>query len=95
MHDSRCNNEAQISRSTYILYTEFPYGVVHKDSEVFHCHPHISIHPAALIWPVLVTLVLGEMVTAMIQQIPVQEYLPRNVFKLLPFLRQYGGGTVE
>lgn len=43
---------------TYILYAELAYGVVHEDGEVFYCHPHIPIGPAALIWPVLITLVL-------------------------------------
>ncbi len=41
-----------------MLYTELAYGVVHKDSEVFYCHPHIPIGPTTLIRPVLVTLVL-------------------------------------
>lgn len=45
-------------RSTYVLDTEFTYGVIHQDGEVFNSHPHIAIHPAALIGPVLVTLVL-------------------------------------
>lgn len=43
---------------TYILYTELADGVVHQYSKVLHCHPHIPIHPTALVWPVLVTLVL-------------------------------------
>lgn len=57
------------SVETHVLYTEFAYGVVNKDSEVFYCHPHIPIGPAALIWPVLVTLVLGKVMTAIIQLI--------------------------
>lgn len=43
---------------TYILHTELAYSVVHQDSEVIDCYPHISIRPATLVWPVLVTLVL-------------------------------------
>lgn len=43
---------------TYILHTEFANGVVHQYSEVLHCHPDISVHPAAFFWPILKTLVL-------------------------------------
>lgn len=46
------------SRSTHVLNAEFAYGVIHQDSEVFHGHPHVPVHPAALVGPVLVTLVL-------------------------------------
>lgn len=74
MHDSASflpmNRELEkASLETHVLYTEFAYGVVNEDSEVFYCHPHIPIGPAALIWPVLVTLVLGKVMTAIIQLI--------------------------
>lgn len=49
-------------RNTYVLDTELAYGVIHEDSEVFNRHPHVPVHPAALIRPVLVTLVLHNTV---------------------------------
>lgn len=52
------NKNYTVFFETHILYTELANGVVHQDSEVFNCHPHIPICPTALIWPVLVTLVL-------------------------------------
>lgn len=50
----------ELGRTTYILDAELAYGVIHKDGEVFHRHPHVPVHPAALIGPVLVTLVLPD-----------------------------------
>lgn len=42
----------------YVLDAELADGVVHQDGEVLHHHPDISVGPAALIRPVLATLVL-------------------------------------
>jgi len=50
----------QAQPETYILYTELANSIVHQDSEVFDCHPHIPIGPTALVWPVLVAFVLKK-----------------------------------
>lgn len=41
-----------------MLYTELADRVVHQDCDIFHCHPHTAVDPAALLGPVLITLFL-------------------------------------
>ncbi len=43
---------------TYILHTEFAYGVVHQSCKVFHSNTNVSVRPASLIRPILITLIL-------------------------------------
>lgn len=43
---------------THMLHTELPDCVVHQHCDIFHCHPHTAIDPAALLRPVLIAFFL-------------------------------------
>lgn len=44
--------------TTHMLHTELPDCVVHQHRDIFHCHPHTAVDPAALLRPVLIALFL-------------------------------------
>lgn len=43
---------------TYILHTELSDSVVHQHCYILHRHPHTSVQPAALLWPILTAFFL-------------------------------------
>lgn len=46
------------SSETYVLHAELSDGVVHQHCYILHTHPHTSVQPAALLWPVLTAFFL-------------------------------------